>query len=70
MKSTNIKISGMTCGGCAASVTRALTALPGVAKASVSLEKALAVVEYDPDRVSVETLCQAVGDAGFEAARA
>jgi len=65
METTVLKIDGMTCGGCAKSVTRALTAVPGVSKAEVSLEQAQATVEFDPGRVDPARLAEAVEDAGF-----
>jgi len=65
METTVLKIDGMTCGGCAKSVARALTALPGVSKAEVSLEQAQATVEFDPRRVDPARLAEAVEDAGF-----
>jgi copper chaperone len=65
MNQATIRIEGMTCGGCVKSVTRALTALPGVPKAEVSLEKAQAVIDFDPAKVSQTQLVQAIEDAGF-----
>ena len=47
METTTIKVEGMSCGGCVKSVTNVLGALPGVAKAEVSLEQKQAVVEFD-----------------------
>ena len=37
MEQTTLTIGGMTCGGCVATVTRVLRAVPGVASAEVSL---------------------------------
>ncbi len=69
MQTAIMEVSGMTCGGCVRSVTNVLQGLDGVAKAEVSLEKACAVVEYDPDRVGLDQLKRSVEDAGFEVAR-
>jgi copper chaperone len=68
MQTVTLGISGMTCGGCVRSVTNVLTALDGVAKAEVSLEKRSAVVDYDPGKVGVEQLKRSVVEAGFEIA--
>jgi len=65
MEETTLKIEGMTCGGCVASVTRVLVRLPGVASAKVSLEDARAVVEHDPAAAPLAVLRAAVEDAGF-----
>lgn len=68
METVTLGISGMTCGGCVRSVTNVLTALDGVAKADVSLEKRSAVVDYDPAKVAIEKLKSSVVEAGFEVA--
>lgn len=68
MQTVTLGISGMTCGGCVRSVTNVLKALDGVAKAEVSLEKNLAVVDYDPSKVGLEQLKRSVVEAGFEVA--
>ena len=66
METVTLNVSGMTCGGCVASVTRVLKALNGVTKADVSLEKKNAVVDYDPGKVQVAQLKHSVEEAGFE----
>ncbi len=67
METTTLKIEGMSCGGCVKSVTNVLTALPGVAKAEVSLEDKQARVEYEAGRVSIDDMKRVIVDAGFEA---
>ena len=67
MATTVLKVKGMSCGGCVKSVTGVLSALPGVSRAEVSLEKGEAVVDYDADSVTREQLAVAIDDAGFEA---
>ena len=67
MATTILKVKGMSCGGCVKSVTGVLTALPGVSKAQVSLEKGEAVVDYDQSLITREQLAGAIDDAGFEA---
>ncbi len=67
MKTITIKIEGMSCDGCVKSVTRALTAVPGVSNAEVSLARAEATVAFEPEKVAKPALVQAVQDAGFDA---
>lgn len=55
----------MTCGGCVASVTRVLQALPGVQRAEVTLEQGQASIEYDPDQVGPADFRRAIEGAGF-----
>jgi copper chaperone len=66
MQSVTLGISGMTCGGCVRSVNKVLTGMEGVVKADVSLEQQRAQVEFDPARVDVSRLKQAIEDAGYE----
>lgn len=70
METTVMKVGGMSCQGCVKSVTNVLQALPGVAKADVSLERGEARVEFDPARVDHAALKGAIEGAGFEAALA
>lgn len=67
METTIIKVEGMSCGGCVKSVTNVLTALPGVAKAEVSLDDKQARIEYEAGRVSIDDMKRVIVDAGFEA---
>lgn len=67
MEATTIKVGGMTCGGCTASVTKVLSELPGVAQVDVQLTPGQATVVFDPARVMRAALCAAVDAAGFEA---
>lgn len=58
-----LKVDGMTCGGCAASVTRALQALDAKADVSVDLPgKTVKVNTTAP----LEAVKSTIEDAGFE----
>ncbi|MDA8225142.1 MAG: heavy-metal-associated domain-containing protein [Betaproteobacteria bacterium] len=67
MEHLTLPVSGMTCGGCVNSVTRVLSALPGVSRVEVSLDNGRAEIDYDPARCGVAEMRQAVVAAGFEA---
>ena len=67
MEKTRIKVEGMTCGGCVASVKRALQRIDGVSNVEVSLDQAQASVDYDPVLVNESQLRTAIEDAGFDA---
>jgi len=67
MQTVTLKVDGMTCGGCVASVTRVLKAAPGVSDAVVQLAAGSATVTYDPARTTVPALKAAVEGAGFGA---
>jgi copper chaperone len=62
-----VKITGMTCNGCVASVKKVLTAIDGVQNVDVSLEQAQATIGYDAARAKPAQFKTAIEDAGFEA---
>jgi len=66
METITMNVQGMTCGGCVASVTRVLKAMPGVADVSVTLQPGAAKVTFDPAQTSVPALRTAVEDAGYD----
>lgn len=68
METVAIKVEGMTCNGCVASVTRVLEAIPGVQSAEVTLRPAEAKVVYDPAHTGIPALRTAIEDAGYDVA--
>ena len=68
METARIEVQGMTCGGCVASVTRVLRALPGVASVDVTLDPGRATVTYDAARTDVKAIERAIEDAGYDVA--
>ncbi|WP_339762179.1 heavy metal translocating P-type ATPase [uncultured Sulfitobacter sp.] len=62
-----LSVNGMTCGGCAARVDKALRAVPGVTEVSVNLADDTATVTHQQGAVTTETLTKASGDAGYPA---
>ena len=68
METATLKVKGMTCQGCVASVTRVLKAVPGVRDVQVTLEPGTAKVSYDAAQASVPALEAAIEDAGYDVA--
>lgn len=63
-----LKITGMTCGGCAVSVKMAAKKVDGVTEAKVSYENGLAEVTYDPSKTTPEKIASAITKtSGFKA---
>jgi copper ion binding protein len=62
-----LKISGMGCAGCVATVEKALKGVAGVAAAKVDLKTGQAAVEFDPAKTSAQELTAAVIKAGYKA---
>jgi Cu+-exporting ATPase len=60
-----LDIGGMTCAACVNRVEKALTRVDGVAEAHVNLAAETAAVSYDPARVDLTHLTEAVTKAGY-----
>lgn len=68
MQIITIKIVGMTCMGCVNSVKTVVEKLPGVSRANVSLNPSQAMIEFDPNRITIDQIKTAIIDAGFDVA--
>ena len=68
MERVEIKVEGMTCGGCVASVLNALTQRDGVGAATADLDSGVVAVEFDPAVIQQPSLEEAIVDAGFDVA--
>lgn len=62
-----IPIGGMTCAACAQRIEKALNKTDGVTKASVNFATEKATVEYEPQKVKISGIKQAIEKAGYEA---
>ena len=67
MEQVEFKLEGLHCDGCVKSVTRMLTAVPGVDSVQVSLAESKASVAYDPALSALADFKRAVERAGFKA---
>jgi copper chaperone CopZ len=67
-KTTRIKVEGMHCKMCSASVTKALKATAGVEKVEVSFETGEAVIQYDDQKVTEAKLREVINSTGFKVA--
>lgn len=65
MQTEQLTVTGMTCGGCTSSVTKALKAVNGVDDVIVSLAAGQATVQYDEKLTSPEQLQSAIEEAGY-----
>ena len=66
MEKRTIPVVGMMCAGCSAAVERKLNSLEGVAQASVNLPGRSALVEYDPERISLQQMKDEIQRAGYD----
>jgi len=67
-KTVTIKVAGMKCSKCSASVSKALKATEGVEEAEVSSEKGEAVIKYDDQKLNEAKLREVINSTGFKAA--
>lgn len=67
IKTTTIRVEGMHCKMCSASVAKALKATDGVEKVEVSDEKGVAVIQYDDQKVTEAKLREVINGTGFKA---
>lgn len=65
MKQT-IPVVGMACASCSANVERKLNSLAGIQSASVSLAGRSALVDYDPSKISLETMKKEINGIGYD----
>ena len=68
MQTHEYQVTGMSCGGCEASVRDAVTKLPGVTKTDVSAQSGRLVVTAD-GAVDDTAVIDAVGAAGYSASK-
>lgn len=65
MKKT-IPVIGMACSVCSANVEKKLRSLKGINSASVSLASRTALVDYNPDIISLEDMKREISNAGYD----
>jgi copper chaperone CopZ len=65
MKKT-IPVIGMACSVCAANVERKLNSLDGINSATVSLAGRTALVDFNPEQISLEDMKREISNAGYD----
>jgi copper ion binding protein len=66
MIQTVLNVEGMSCSHCVNAVTKAVTALDGVSGVNVRLEGKTVSVDYDADKVSLESIKEAIEEEGYD----
>jgi len=67
VSSQTIQVRGMSCDHCSQTIHRALKAMPGISKVSVSLEKGEVVIDFDDTQTNTQTISAKIVKIGFEA---
>ena len=65
LQTVTLDVQNMTCSFCPITVRKALEKVPGVVKATASLETKTATVTFDPTKTNVEALTKATTNAGY-----
>lgn len=67
METVTLKLRGMSCASCANSIEEAIRVVPGVSESNVNFGIEQATITYDPRKASLETIQDAVSEAGYSA---
>lgn len=60
-----LNVDGMSCGHCENAVVTALGALKGVDNVKVCLKEKKVTIDFDSDKVSMETIKAAIEEEGY-----
>jgi copper chaperone len=66
MERSILNVEGMSCSHCVSAVTKAVGGLDGVANVAVKLDEKTVTVEYDADKVSLDSIKEAIEEEGYE----
>ncbi|AKB60418.1 heavy-metal-associated domain-containing protein [Methanosarcina mazei] len=61
-----LKVLGVDCNNCAANVRKALEGANGIEKLDIRLSDKIALVTFDPDKISRQEITEKVEDFGFD----
>ncbi len=66
MEKKIINVEGMSCEHCVKAITKAVTALNGVASVDVSLKEKTVTVEYNSAKVSLDKIKEEIENQGYD----
>jgi copper chaperone CopZ len=61
-----LNVKGMTCSGCARTITKGVKKLPGIEQLTVRLEEKLVEVEFDSSKVSLQKIEDEIRKMGYK----
>ena len=68
MQTVTLKVTGMSCMGCVASVKRVTGPIPGVSSVDVALDKGEVTVSFDGGEATLAAVRAAIQSAGYDLA--
>ena len=66
MVEVNLKIAGMTCTDCEASIKKGVTELTGIDSISSNYKDSTAFVRFDPTKTNLKEISAAIAKRGYE----
>jgi copper chaperone CopZ len=66
IKKESYLVEGMTCSGCERTVSRVAENLAGVKTAKADLTSATVSIEYDPEKVTIDQIKNAINGVGYK----
>lgn len=66
MVEVNLKIEGMTCDDCEASIKKGVTELAGIDSISANYEDSTAFVRFDSSKTNLKEISEAIAKRGYE----
>lgn len=66
-KTVTLKITGMTCAGCANHVSKALEKVDGILEEEVKFPGDIAIIKYDSDKTNEKDIIAAIEKTGYMA---
>ena len=65
MSNIELKVDGMTCGGCSGRLKRVLEGTDGVNSTDIVLATKQVTVDFDETSIGVDAIKEVIADAGF-----
>jgi copper ion binding protein len=65
-KKESYSVEGMTCAGCERTVSKVVGNIEGVSSSSADLNASTVTVEYDPSKVTIDKIREAVNRVGYK----
>ena len=66
MTQKTLSVPDISCGHCKSSIEGAVSPLDGVSKAEVSIDDRNVDIEYDPSKIELSNIVDAISDQGYE----
>lgn len=66
-KTVTLKVTGMTCAGCSNHIGSALSKTQGVISQEVKFPGDMAIVKYNPDKITEKKIIATIEKAGYKA---